>query len=204
MVVSSDHMHSRSSDKIPHKVYQVPFERGYLEDMITTTAQKESMLKLFSKVFEYTQTSWDSLLKSKELIDDLRDADLIVYEGMAFAAVLIAELHQIPRVSVFPGIPRPGLLHMLPSPVSYVPMAFTGFTSKMSFLQRVMNLGAYMALKAMVHFMTIRPLATLKAKYNITPETDIQEALSKDELVILSSDFALDYPQPLLPGINKK
>ena len=114
MVVSSDHMHSRSSDKIPHKVYQVPFERGYLEDMITKTAQKESMLKLFSKVFKYVQTSWDSLLKSKELIDDLRDADLIVYEGMAFAAVLVSELHKIPRVSVFPGIPRPGFFHMLP------------------------------------------------------------------------------------------
>ena len=61
-----------------------------------------------------------------------------------------------------------------------------------------------MALKAMFHFTTIRPLATLKAKYNITPETDIQEALSNDELVILSSHFALEYPQPLLPGINKE
>ncbi|XP_067018563.1 UDP-glucuronosyltransferase 1-6-like isoform X1 [Acropora muricata] len=200
MVVSSDHMHSRSSEKIPHKVYQVPFERGYLEDMIAKTALKESMVKLFSKVTEYTQTNWDSLLKSKELIEDLRDADLIVYEGMAFAAILVSELYKIPRVSVFPVIPRPGGFLMFPSPVSYVPMSFTGFTSKMSFLQRVMNLGAYFALNAVFHFTTVRPLATLKAKYNITPETDIQEALNNDELVIVSSDFALDYPQPLLPG----
>ena len=203
MVVSSDHMHSRSSEKIPHKVYQVPFERGYLEDMIAKTALKESMFKLFSKVTEYAQTNWDSLLKSRELIEDLRNADLIVYEGMAFAAVLVSELHKIPRVSVFPGIPRPGAFLMFPSPVSYVPMSFTGFTSKMSFLQRVMNLGAYFALNAVFHFTTVLPLTALKAKYNITPETDIQEALSRNELVIMSSDFALDYPQPLLPGINK-
>lgn len=89
---------------------------------------------------------------------------------------------------------------MFPSPVSYVPMSLTGFSSKMSFLQRVMNLGAYFALNAVFHFTTVRPLAALKAKYNITPETDIQEALNNDELVIVSSDFALDYPQPLLPG----
>ena len=204
MVVSSDHMHSRSSEKIPHKVYQVPFERGYLEDMIAKTALKESMFKLFSKVTEYAQTNWDSLLKSKELIEDLRNADLIVYEGMAFATILVSDLHKIPRVSVFPVIPRPGGFLMFPSPVSYVPMSLTGFTSKMSFLQRVMNLGAYFALNAVFHFTTVRPLAALKAKYNITPETDIQEALKNDELVIVSSDFALDYPQPLLPGINKE
>lgn len=43
-------------------------------------------------------------------------------------------------------------------------------------------------------------MAALKAKYNITPEISCGEAFGRDELVIVASDFALEYPQPLLPG----
>ena len=43
----------------------------------------------------------------------------------------------------------------------------------------------------------------LKEKYNITPERSYQEAVFDAEMVIITADFALEYPQPLLPGITK-
>ena len=43
----------------------------------------------------------------------------------------------------------------------------------------------------------------LKVKYNIKPERSWQQAVGDAELVIITADFALEYPQPLLPGMNQ-
>ena len=42
----------------------------------------------------------------------------------------------------------------------------------------------------------------LKVKYNIKPERSFQEALADAEMVIIGADFAVEYPQPLLPGMT--
>lgn len=40
----------------------------------------------------------------------------------------------------------------------------------------------------------------IKIKYNIKPEQSLWEAQNEAELCIITADFALEYPQPLLPG----
>ena len=42
----------------------------------------------------------------------------------------------------------------------------------------------------------------LKVKYNIKSERSYEEAVGGAELVLIAADFALEYPQPLLPGMN--
>ena len=42
----------------------------------------------------------------------------------------------------------------------------------------------------------------LKVKYNTKPERSFQETAGDAEMVIITADFALEYPQPLLPGIK--
>ena len=42
----------------------------------------------------------------------------------------------------------------------------------------------------------------LKMRYNITPERSFEEAVADVELLLIMADFALEYPQPLLPGEN--
>lgn len=200
MVVSSDYGHSRSNETIPHKIYQVPFKYGHLEEFLVKAGMEKKMWQLMTTIRDYMQTSCEHLLKSKELLGDLRNFDLFVYEGLAFCAGLVAELYNIPRVLIIPGVPRHGGFLMIPSPISYVPMGMTGFTDKMSFVQRVANLGAYVAIQLMFNFAFVGPISSLKAKYNIAPEKSTPEALSNNELVIMSSDVALEYPQPLLPG----
>ncbi|XP_068744718.1 UDP-glucuronosyltransferase 2C1-like isoform X1 [Montipora capricornis] len=200
MVVSSDYGHSRSNETIPHRIHQVPFKYGFIEEFVVKAGMEKKMWQLMTTFGAYLQTTCECLLNSKELLEDLRNFDLFVYEGWGFCVGLVAELYQIPRVVIIPGVPRPGVFLMIPSPVSYVPMGMTGFTDKMSFVQRVANLGAYVAFQLMFNFVFVAPISSLKAKYNIAPEKSTPEALSNDELVIMSSDVALEYPQPLLPG----
>ena len=44
----------------------------------------------------------------------------------------------------------------------------------------------------------------LKVKYNINPERSFQESAGDAEMVLITADFALEYPQPLIPGIHYK
>ena len=46
-------------------------------------------------------------------------------------------------------------------------------------------------------------MGSLKEEYNITPGKSYQEAAGNAELVLFLADFALEYPQPLLPGLPK-
>jgi len=203
MVVSSDYTHSRSSEKIPHRIYQVPYKPGFIEDVIVKSVVEKSMIQGMMDLNDFVRVSCECLLNSTELIEDLRNFDLVVYEGVSLCAVLVAELLGIRRVAILSGLPPAGVraLIMIPSPASYVPESLTGFTDKMSFLQRVMNLGAYIMSGVIMESLFVKSMVAFKAKYNITPERSYKEAYSKAELVIIAADFALEFPHPLLPGM---
>ena len=200
MLVSSDHKHSRSSETIPHKVYQVPYKSGFIEEFLVKPAMEEGFIQLLTNMAEFQRLMCESLLNSTELLQDLRNFDLIVHEGIALCGILLGEHLGIRRVGIYQAAPSPNSYFMAPSPISYVPIRITGFTDKMTFLQRVMNFVAYFALRVMSDRFFLGPMAALKAKYNISPEISCEEAFGKAKLVIIASDFAIEYPRPLLPG----
>ena len=73
----------------------------------------------------------------------------------------------------------------------------------MTFIQRVLNLAAYFVGKLALSIVTDRTMNNLKIEYNVKPERSFQEAAGDAELVLITADFALEYPLPLLPGIQK-
>ena len=125
---------------------------------------------------------------------------------MAFCGPLAGELLGIPRVEIFLLPPNLllGVYHMKPMPVSYVPQLLTGFTDKTTLMERVINLGAYLSGKLFVSLTYDRIMNALKVKYNINPERSFQESAGDAEMVLITADFALEYPQPLIPGIHYK
>ena len=117
-------------------------------------------------------------------------------------AALLGELLGVPRVEVFPTAPNFnfGVIHMIPKPISYVPLLFSALSDQMTFLERVSNLEAYLRSQLLMNVKFAGPMNALKTKFNIKPERSFQEALRDVELIIIPADFALEYPQPLLPG----
>ncbi len=200
-----------------HKIYQVPYKPGFLGDLVRIEIDQGSKLQFLLKVTEALTVICESFLNSTELQEELKGFDLIVYDSLAVCpAVMLGERFGIPRVEIVlhPNYPF-AFNHMVPMPVSYVPQAFTGFSDKMTFVERVVNLGAYLEgvlnvaacfgtnlFNNIVYNRPVNPDA-LKAKYNITPERSFQEAVADAELVIFTADFALEYAQPLLPGKKK-
>ena len=204
LVKPSSEKESRSDEKIPHKTYQVPFDSTYIEEFVVKMAIEEGMLEALIKMNELQRVSCEQLLNNTELLQSLRNFDLVVYEGAALCSVLVADLLGLPHVIIFsvsPNVPTSPFFQ-IPLPVSYVPVQMTSLTSKMSFIQRLMNFGVYIFSQFVTHFMFTTSMSPLKEKYNITPEISYEEALANYELLIIEADFALEYPQPLLPGLH--
>ena len=195
---------SRSDEEVPHKTYQVPFDSTFIEKVVIKMAIEEGIIKALIKMNELQRVACDQLLNNTELLQSLRNFDLVVYEGAALCSVLVADLLGIPRVIIFPVSPNvpTSPFFQIPLPVSYVPIDMTSFTSKMSFIERLMNFGVYVFSQFGTYFMFTTSMSPLKEMYNITPEISFQEALANYELLIIEADFALEYPQPLLPGLH--
>ena len=159
-------------------------------------------LQLFLKMSEVLFTMCEGILNSTGVLEELKDFDLIVHDSLAFCGALLGDRLDIPRVEILPVPPNGpfSLNHMIPMPVSYVPQAFTGFSDKMTFLQRTMNFGAFLGMKLFLPLTQGRNMNALKVKYNIKPERSFQEAVADAELVLITADFAIEYAQPLLPG----
>ena len=192
----------KPGDKVPHKIYHVPLTSDYLDMLIRLEVERRKF-ETVKKLPETLAGLWEGALNSTELLSELKGFDLIVYDNMAFCGPLVGELLGIPIVEIFPSPPNLLLevYHMAPMPISYVPQLVTGFTDKMTFMERVMNLGTYLVGKLFVSLTYDRIMNGLKVKYNIKPERSFQESIGDTELVIITADFALEYPQPLLPGM---
>ena len=89
---------------------------------------------------------------------------------------------------------------MVPMPLSYVPIHQSGYSSNMTFIQRTMNVVSYCLMQALFEILYVRSYDALMAKFNISAERSFRESFGNAELVIFLADFAMEYPQPLLPG----
>ena len=195
---------SRSDEKIPHKTYQVPFDLDFIEEFVVKTAIEEGIFRLLIDMHELQSLGCEQLLNNTELLQSLRNFDLIVNEAASPCAVLVADLLGIPWVVILPVSPNipTAPFFQIPLPVSYVPLHLTDLTGKMSFTDRLMNLGTYVFSYLGTYALLAIYLSPLKSKYNIMPERSYFEALGNFELLIIEADFALEYPQPLLPGLR--
>ena len=192
------------SSEVPHKIYQVPLKPDYL-DAFVRLEMEGSWFRAIKRGRELQSIICEGALNSSEVLVELKDFDLLVYETpMGMCGPLVGELLGIPRVEILISSPNTqfGFDHMFSMPVSYVPLNMLGFSDDMTFMERVINLVSYLSCKPLFDVVFGTILNSLKVKYNVKPERSYQEALGDAELVLIAADFALEYPQPLLPGMK--
>ena len=184
-----------------HMIYQVPYGPGFLSDLIRIEIEGSKLQFLF-KMREALTDICERFVSNTKFLEELPVFDLIIHDSLAACpAVMYGERFDIPRVEILPLPPNAALalIHMIPMPVSYVPQLFTGFSDKMTFVERVVNLGMYFSANLYVRGLYSQ-MNALKVKYNIKPERSFVDAAGDVELVLITADFALQYAQPLLPG----
>ena len=201
MVMSSDSP-PKPNDKIPHKTFEIPYKPGFIEDLLIRPAIEENKHKIGWNLLQVQLVMCESLLNSSDILRELKSFDLIVFDFVGACGVLVSQFLDIPSVTIVIGPPNQALstYHMVPLPLSYVPMHETGFPSKMTFVQRVVNLAMHSVTRVLLDLFFVRSFEALKAKFGIKPERSFEEGVGDTELVIFMADFAMEFPQPLLPG----
>ncbi|KAJ0058997.1 hypothetical protein NL108_003355, partial [Boleophthalmus pectinirostris] len=116
----------------------------------------------------------------------------------------------LPTINLLRGIPcsLDFKSAVCPSPPSFVPRLFTGYTDKMSFKQRIIN-----TIVAMLEPLLCRLLywhfEQLTSEF-LGEDLTVAEILSDSDIWLLRLDFTLEFPRPLMPnmvlvgGINCK
>ena len=201
MLVSSDRP-AKPNEKIPHKTFQVPYKAGFVEDLLIRPSLEGGKYTVGWNYIKIQLVMCDCLLNNTELLQELKKFDLIVFDAFAPCGVLLSEVLNIPNVMIVTGSPNDifAPYRKSPLPLSYVPLRGSGFPSNMTFTERVRNVLKYCFGRVLMDLFFIRTMDEIKVKFNINPERSYSESFSDSALVIYLADFALEFPQPLLPG----
>ena len=192
-----------TEQKVLHRTFKIPYVKKDGEILVIKTSIEESMWKGLTNLIEITRVTCESLLNDTEILHEIRDYDLIVYESLGLCATLVAELLDIPNVVIVSNPPSnfDSSMYRVPMPSSYVPSRLLPFSCEMSFTERVINFFVVNIFQFLLETLSVRSYSSLKEKYNITPEVSYREAVASAELVLFNSHYAVECPQPLLPGM---
>ena len=164
--------------------------------------RKISPREFLTMLYTLTSSICDVMLGNTDVLDEIRDADLVVGELIYLCSSLVADKLSLPHViiSAFPLYQPMAYafgLHLAPS---YVPQCGMHLSKEWSFLDRVRNVLQWM-LVYMLYAKDLSPLyGKVKAKHNITPKKGIQETLGRVDLIIGQVQFGLEHPRPFYPS----
>uniref|UniRef100_A0A671YP22 glucuronosyltransferase n=1 Tax=Sparus aurata TaxID=8175 RepID=A0A671YP22_SPAAU len=195
--------------------YPVPYDKAYVDsvmashiDVIKKTAQSftEKIKNRFAQIQKITSlihTGAESLLFNDSLISHLAQQgfDAVLTDPMVPTGSLVAWKLGLPTINLLRGIPcfMDVKSAGCPSPPSYVPRFFTGYTDKMSFKERTVNtlvalLEPLMCRLLYWHFDNI-------AYQFLGEEVGIAEVLSESAIWLMRTDPILEFPRPLMPNM---
>ncbi|XP_038574589.1 UDP-glucuronosyltransferase 1A1-like [Micropterus salmoides] len=195
--------------------YPVPYDREYIDSIMAThkdilhkSAQSftDKIRKRFSQIqrfIGFIYTTAEHLLFNASIISHLAQQkfDAVLTDPVVPTGSLIARKLGIPTINLLRGIPCSLDMHSTgcPSPPSYVPRFFTGYTDRMSFKERTFNtlvalLEPLLCRLLFWHFDNI-------AYEFLGEEVGVAEVLSDSAIWLQRIDFALELPRPLMPNI---
>ncbi|NXN59167.1 UD11 glucuronosyltransferase, partial [Rynchops niger] len=207
-------VHIKPSENFIMKMYPTPFTKEEVDASIHSFSrqvfEEGSFLERFLKVYQRLKSlsaislsTCAHLLYNKELVRYLEESkfDAVFTDPVLPCGQILAEHLSIPSVFFLRGIPC-GLdfdATQCPSPPSYVPRVFTGYTDRMNFFQRVKNLIFDMPNYFLCDFF-FQPYAKLASEF-LQRDVTVPDLLRQGSIWLMRLDFVLDYPRPLMPNI---
>lgn len=130
---------------------------------------------------------------------ELSEFDLMFCDSPPECGALISEFLGLPRIDLKPASFGMRLFRDDIRLVSYIPWMFSSGSDKMSFLERVENF-FYHTLIAASKPSFLALYDCLRREFGLPEEGTFQDSINMAEMVIVLGHFALEYPQPILPG----
>ena len=181
--------------KTPEKFFQMTLTRHGPKkglDVVTEMANGARLKALYC----------EGVLNNKEILSEIRNADLIVGDAIYMCSSLIANKFSLPHVVILLETLSLPSMHAfgVPLAASYVPQFKSTLTDDMSLVERLKNLYHWILVYWAFHRGMVPPFHELKERYNISPERSIREILGSVDLILSEKPFVLEYARPLLPS----
>ncbi|XP_023578054.1 UDP-glucuronosyltransferase 1-9 isoform X6 [Octodon degus] len=153
--------------------------------------------------FELIFSQCRSLFSNKELVAYLKEAsfDAVFLDPFDMCGVIVAKYFSLPSVIFTRGAICQYIEEgaQCPSPPSYVPRNFLGFSSAMTFKQRVRNHISYLEENFLCPYFFKKTLE-FASEILQTPVT-AYDLFSHTSIWLLRTDFVFDYPKPVMPNM---
>ncbi|XP_069790296.1 UDP-glucuronosyltransferase 1A1-like [Narcine bancroftii] len=204
----------KASRRYTSKTYFIPFSKDEVNqihrNMIEVAFYNGTVFERFWRTMEhmngyrqFVMSHCEQLLFNKELMRELAEEtfDALLTDPLSPCGAIIAEHLSLPTVNLLRGIPC-GLEYsatQCPRPLSFVPRMFTGNTDRMNFVQRAGNMLISFLDPLLCHFVysSFEELATRFLQRDVS----VVQLLSQSSIWLLSYDFILEYPRPLMPNM---
>uniref|UniRef100_A0A3B5A089 UDP-glucuronosyltransferase n=1 Tax=Stegastes partitus TaxID=144197 RepID=A0A3B5A089_9TELE len=193
--------------------HPVPYDYAHMDSVLSTNKdvlekstqsfleKVQARISQFQAIHDIIHTTAESLLFNDSIITHLaqQNFDAVLTDPMVPTGSLIARKLGLPTINMLRGIPCS--LDMkaagCPSPPSYVPRFFTGFTDRMTFKERVIN-----TLVSALSQTCRNKLMYKKTSHKfLGEEVGIAEVLSDSDIWLMRIDFTLEFPRPLMPNM---
>ncbi|XP_071496608.1 UDP-glucuronosyltransferase 2C1-like [Diadema antillarum] len=168
--------------------------------------------KLFSTFSQAIVKTCDSVLEDEAMMKRFETLDAIVADiawpcSLAIKGYLRSHSRDDPRlILTAPTTVNNAPFDTLGSPYNpaYQPFTMTGFTSSMSFIQRVINTLSLFSMRVFVSLMGSEFQSVLD-KHNLSSHMGGSDPMASwrnmTDLFLISCDFAMEFPFPLTPNI---
>ena len=188
-------------------LYSLKVPEDTLGEIITEVMDAETHGKYFpynawAGFYGYHMEICKSVTQDKYAAEYIKNSDMIVGEIQLVCSTLVAEYFQKPFIGILPGAIADSVMepYYVPQPPSYVPQFGTGYTDKMTFWQRLRN-----AVEPKIFnpfYMKVIEDVSMEYRemFNVGLDKRMTEIMGQAEIVLASCDFAVDYPQPLMPS----
>ncbi|XP_071991045.1 UDP-glucuronosyltransferase 3A1-like [Engystomops pustulosus] len=143
-------------------------------------------------------------MNQTDILDFLKQEnyDIAIVDPFNPCHFLVVEKLGIPYIAFSPGSFSNFLAVGVPSPPSYVPMFLSGFTDRMSFLERVKNTFMYLVFYVVEKRMEEIFSGVIGEHFPPDSRPSLSELYQKAELWIYNVDFSIEFARPLLPHIQ--
>ncbi|XP_028976889.2 UDP-glucuronosyltransferase 1-5-like [Esox lucius] len=194
---------------------KVAFEylEAFLEKQIKVQRQQASAQKFFKLTKEFFSMIEEvhllaletlaHMFDDKELMKSLQEAeyDLVLTDPAIATGLLLARHLKLPVVLNARWITSgEGHFAIAPSPLSYIPSPVSGFTDKMTFVQRVQNVLFHSITMFQQKFLLEPGYNRFCTKY-FKEGCDIISLIQEADIWLMRSDFVFEFPRPTMPNV---
>ncbi|XP_034027019.1 UDP-glucuronosyltransferase 2A2-like [Thalassophryne amazonica] len=166
------------------------------------TLQYEMMGHLY-QMNKHVVEMMGAIFENITVMQSFHDAkyDVVLTDPALGTGVFLAHRLQLPLVfNVRWTVQGDGHSAVAPSPLSYVPIPWTGLTDKMTFTERLKNFCHYILTCFQIWYITDRSYKPFVHQY-FGPDIHYMELFQAADIWLMRNDFILQFPRPTMPNI---